>query len=29
MMFGSALSTETQQRIKASTENTPQHVLAR
>src|SRR3989442_15252664 len=28
MMFGSALSTETQQRIKASTENTPQHVLA-
>src|SRR2546423_6229606 len=27
MMFGSALSTETQQRIKASTENTPQHVL--
>src|SRR5256714_6505899 len=25
MMFGSALSTETQQRIKASTENTPQH----
>ena len=28
MMFGSALATETQQRIKASTENTPQHVLA-
>ena len=28
MMFGSALSTETQQRIKASAENTPQHVLA-